>query len=111
MTTVSEWASADVELADTGQPMTELAGFDDFEAAMVKLTHPMIGVFYRRDGRLGSYSIWHDRLRCTVGELVRARFDLLDRLEVVPFADQNTPHSVLIQPETEFIIQLPPRAL
>jgi uncharacterized protein YqjF (DUF2071 family) len=111
MTTSSKWAAAEVELSDSGQPVTALADFDNLEAGLVKLTHPLMGVFYRQDGKLGTYSIWHDRLKCTVGEVVRARFDLLDRLEIIPFAEQGAPHSVLIQPQTEFIIKLPPHAL
>jgi len=104
----SGWGGAEIELEDTGQPVMSLSGFADLEAALVKLTHPLIGVYYRRDGALGSYRVWHDRLNLTVGKITRARIDLLDRLGIVPFAEQLATHSVLIQPETEFIIQMPP---
>ncbi len=109
--TKSDWAGADVILEDSGQPVELLNGYSDLEAGLVKLTHPTMGVFYRLDGRLGTYSIWHDRLRCTRGRVVSARFELLDRLGLVPFAEQGTADSVLIQPETTFIIKLPPKRL
>lgn len=111
MTSTDQWAAAEVELEDSGTAITTLDGFPDLEAGLVKLTHPLIGVYYRRDGVLGSYRIWHDRLECTAGRIKRARFDLLDRLNLVPFAEQQTPHSVLIQPETEFIVHLPPKRI
>ena len=110
MTTRSDWAAVDLELEDSGEPVSALPGCDDLEASLVILTHPLYGVFYRRDGSLGSYSIWHDRLQLSIGRCLEARFGLFDRLGVVPFARQLEPHSVLIQPRTEFTIYLPPRS-
>ncbi|HEX6292397.1 MAG TPA: DUF2071 domain-containing protein [Herpetosiphonaceae bacterium] len=109
MQTESAWAPADLEVEDTGERITTLDGFDDLERGMVLLTHPLRGFFYRRDGALGSYSIWHDRLAPTRGRCRHARFPLLDRLGLVSLADQVYPHSVLLQQETEFSIYLPPR--
>lgn len=111
MTTRSNWAPVEVELEDTGRPLCELQGMTDFEAGLVKLTHPLLGVYYRRDGQLGSYRIWHDRLQCTAGHCLRAKIGLFDRLGIVPYAEQHAPHSVLIQRETEFTIYLPPARL
>jgi hypothetical protein len=76
---------------------------------MLALTHPLTGYYRRRDGVLGTYAIWHDRLRPTVGRLRSARFGLFDRLGVVPYAEQARPHSVLVQRRTEFTVYLPPR--
>ena len=73
--------------------------------------HPMRGYFYRRDGKLGSYSIWHDQLRTTEGRVIRANFPLLQQLELVQEGDVSAIHSVLMQPETEFTIYLPPVAV
>ena len=83
MTTANSWANANVELGDTGKPPTQLQGFNDLETGLVLLTHPRVGYYYRRDGRLDSYSIWHDRLQPSVGNVITARFDLLDRLGLV----------------------------
>ena len=106
--TQSRWAPAQVELADTGQPPHSLMGFDSLEAGLVLLTHPLKGFYYRRDGRVGSYTIWHDRLRVSNGRLLRASFPLLDRLGLVPEGDLNRVHSVLLQHSTVFTIYLPP---
>ncbi|MDB4981962.1 MAG: hypothetical protein JWM82_2714, partial [Myxococcales bacterium] len=111
MTTQSAWAPVELELEDSGDPVASLAGFPDLEAGLVALTHPLMGVYTRRDGALGTYRIWHDRLRCTAGRVVDARFGLLDRLGVVPFAEQLAPHSVLLQHRSEFTIYLPPQRL
>ena len=111
MMTTSDWAPVGLELTDTGLLVAALDGFAEAEAALVALTHPLTGVFYRRDGALGSYRIWHDRLACTAGRVVTARFGLLDRLGLVPYAVQAAPHSVLIQRRTAFTIYLPPQRL
>ncbi len=108
MSTRSDWAPVELELADGGEPVARLDGYPDLEAGLVILTHPLAGVFERRDGRLGSYHVWHDRLACSAGRVVSARIGLLDRLGVVPFAEQTHPHSVLIQRRTAFTIYLPP---
>jgi hypothetical protein len=111
MTTRSDWAPVEMELEDTGSALERLDGYSDLEAGLVVLTHPLTGVFYRRDGKLGSYKIWHDRLHCTAGRVVSARIGLFDRIGLVPFAEQGAPHSVLIQPRSEFTIYLPPKRL
>lgn len=108
MVTRAAWGPVELELEDSGAPVSALAGFTDLEAGLVALTHPLIGVYYRRDGRLGTYSIWHDRLRCTAGSVVQARIGLFDRLGLVSYAEQSRPHSVLMQRRTEFAIYLPP---
>jgi hypothetical protein len=111
MRTESAWAPAEVELEDTGVPPERLEGFDDLEKGLFALTHPLEGAFYRRDGLLGGYSVWHERLRCTLGRAVRVKIGLFETLGLVDAAEQRKPHSVLIQRETEFTIYLPPRRL
>jgi len=109
MKTTHSWADAEVELSDTGKPPTRLKGFEDLESGLVLLTHPRKGYYFRRDGQLGSYSIWHDRLQTSVGNVVSARFDLLDQLGFVEHGETTHVHSVLLQNRTEFTIYLPPR--
>ena len=109
MATRSDWAPVRLELEDTGESPSAFDGFVDPETAAVVLTHPLDGFFYRRDGALGRYRIWHDRLQLTAGRVVQAQIGLFDELGLVPFADQTSPHSVLIQPRTEFTIYQPPK--
>ncbi|HLX37508.1 MAG TPA: hypothetical protein VKR29_06880, partial [Candidatus Binataceae bacterium] len=69
------------------------------------------GYFRRRDGALGSYAVWHERLTPHAGLCGRARIGLLDRLGLVRFEEQNHPYSVMIQPRTDFTIYLPPHRI
>jgi hypothetical protein len=107
--TKSRWAPLRLELDHDPQAPLVLAGFADTATALDVLTHPLDGFFRRRDGRLGTYSVWHERLAPTPGRVRQARIGLLDRLGIVPFAEQADAHSVLIQERTEFQIHLPPR--
>lgn len=107
----SEWAAADLSLEDSGNPPTNLFGFPDVETGLLILTHPLKGYYYRRDGSLGMYHIWHDRLAVTSGRVINAQFGLLDRLGLVPNGDISQIHSVLMQEKTEFSIYLPPKPI
>lgn len=111
MRTASKWAPVELTLEDTGEAISQLHGFPDLESGLVQLTHPLSGYYYCRDGQLGGYTIWHDRLSCTSALCRHARFGLLHRLGLVSFDEQQHPHSVLMQHETEFIIHLPPTRL
>jgi len=66
------------------------------------------GYFFRHDGALGSYDIWHDRAQPSVGTIQEARYPLLQQLGLVEDGDQRDIHSVLIQPSIDFTIYLPP---
>ena len=75
-------------------------------AVLVSAGHP-VPLLHRRDGRLGTYSVWHDRLRPLRGVSRHAHFEVFTRLGLVERG--AAPHSVLLQRETEFIIKLPPK--
>jgi uncharacterized protein YqjF (DUF2071 family) len=108
VSTRSRWAGGHLAIKDSGTAPTELRGFSNLEAGLVLLTHPLRGYFFRRDGALGSYTIWHDRMKPTVGELHEARYPLLQKLELVMEGDLVQVHSALIQPSIDFTIYLPP---
>jgi uncharacterized protein DUF2071 len=111
MRTQSEWAAADLTLEGTNQPMPLLPGFSTLAEQQFILTNPVRGVFHRRDGRLGSYTIWHPQMRLSLGHLRHARFALLERLGILSPAESQQPHSVLLTPEVEFQISLPPHRI
>jgi hypothetical protein len=111
MTTKSTWAPVQLRLEDSGAPVSQLDGFPDLETGMLLLTHPLTGFYRRRDGALGSYEVWHDRLTPRAGGCRKARCGLPDRLGLVPFAQQEKPYSVMLQQQIEFTIYLPPRRL
>lgn len=83
MQTQSEWASAEVHLTQSNTETWQHAGFADLESYLVYLTHPLVGFYHRRDGKLGSYHVWHSQLNPTPARLHHARFDLLQRLDLV----------------------------
>jgi hypothetical protein len=105
----SSWASARISLHDTGEPVASAEGFASREEMLFVLTHPVEGYFYRTDGKLGSYSVWHEELRCTVGQPQDLYFSLYERLGLLSREEMQRPHSVFICPETVFTVHLPPR--
>jgi uncharacterized protein YqjF (DUF2071 family) len=106
--TRSAWAPAHVVLEDSGKQPSRVPGVENLEAGLVLLTHPLRGYFFRLDGALGSYTIWHDRTEPTEGTIREARYPLLERLELVQEGDRSNVHSVLLQPSIDFTIFLPP---
>ena len=106
--TRSRWAPGLLEVQDSGESPRELLGFSNLEAGLVLLTQPTRGFYFRRDGVLGSYSIWHDRLRQSLGTVKVAEYGLLRDLELVALGVCRDVHSVLIQPSVDFTIYLPP---
>src|SRR5690606_4975726 len=98
MHTAATWAPAEVKLTQPDDLTLQLDGFPDLETGLVYLTHPLTGFSYRRDGRLGTYRVWHDRLQVAPAKLVSADFGLLGRMGVVTLDEQQNPHSVLLEP-------------
>jgi len=111
METTSGWAEASVSLTQDESDQLYFPGFPDNESALVYLTHPLAGFYYRRDGKLGTYRVWHKELQVRPAKLVSANFKLLSNLGIVNQSDQNAPYSVLIEPLNEFTIYLPPTVI
>jgi uncharacterized protein YqjF (DUF2071 family) len=109
MKTEGAWAEAELELEVTHEDAGALDGFDDVEGGLFVVTHPLVGFFRRPDGGVSTYSVWHDRLQLKRAHAKISRFGLFDRLGLVSVVEQATPHSVLVQPEADFTIYLPPR--
>jgi Uncharacterized conserved protein (COG2071) len=107
----SEWASAEIDLQDSGQPAALAAGFSSLDEQVLILTHPVEGFFYRLDGRVGTYSVWHEPISLTVGRARRLYFSLYDRLGLLSRDEMEQPHSVFICPRIRFDVHLPPRVL
>jgi len=107
--TESRWSPGHLVLEDSGRAPDTLPGVTNLEAGLVLLTHPLRGYFFRTDAALGSYAIWHDRATPTIGHLQKARYPLLQRLELVEEGDLRPVHSVLLQPAIDFTIYLPPK--
>ncbi len=100
------WGAADLELEGTGVPMGRLDGFVDTDDAAVVLTHPLDGFFRRRNGELGRYSVWHERLRPQLGIARAATYAVFQEAGLL--SRGAMPHSVLLQRSVEFDVLLPP---
>lgn len=111
MITEADWAPAKVILKQDESEQIELPGFTDTETGLVYLTHPLAGFYFRRDGKLGTYRVWHKKLEVLPAKLESASFGLLTRMGLVTEVEQQNPHSVLIEPINEFTIYLPPKVL
>ena len=107
----SDWASAEIELEDTGERMALHPCFSTLDEQILVLTHPIIGYFYRLDTRPGTYSVWHEEIPLTVGKGKHLYFSLYDRLGLLSRDEMENPHSVLICPRTTFEVHLPPRPM
>lgn len=105
--TKAAWGSVDLSLEGSGEQLDCLDGFIDCEDVSVILTHPLIGYYKQRDGRIGTYSIWHKRLDLQKASVQRAHFDVFRSLNLIDA--ETDPHSALIQRTTDFTIMLPPR--
>jgi uncharacterized protein DUF2071 len=108
VTTRSTWSPGQLDIRDSGETPTAIAGVANLEAGLVLLTHPLRGYFYRQDRALGSYTIWHTRTMPTQGAVQVASYPLLQKLGLVEAGDIRGVHSVLLQPAIDFTIYLPP---
>lgn len=75
------------------------------------LLYPMKGYYYKRNGTLGHYRIWHGTLPVRTGACQTAYFSLLESLSLLSKAEMQQPVSVLLCNEVAFEIALPPQTL
>lgn len=109
MTIKSHIGDAQIDIVDTGKKVELLEGFSSLEEQAFVLTHPVKGFYHRTDKTLGTYQIWHPEMHltsCTVNHLY---FGLFEKLGLLTKEEMMMPHSVLILPEIEFDVLLPPR--
>jgi hypothetical protein len=84
------------------------APFDNPRAAIEHLTAPLVG-FIGPEGRTKRFEIRHRALDVRWGALRELHFPPLGSLGLVGEEDTGQPHSVLMVPEAEFTVRLPPR--
>src|SRR5438105_9415028 len=105
--TTASWGKAELSLEATSESVNCLDGFMDDEDTAVMLTHPLIAYYNRRDGKIGTYNVWHEKLVMQRGIAHKASFELYHQLGLT--TPETKPHSVLLQQSTDFTILLPPR--
>jgi len=94
-----------------GGSLSMLAGYGDLDEGLTVLTQPHIGYYLGSNGRLGRYTIWHAPYQAEVAVVSRARFGLLDALDIVPFSSQRCVHSAVYTARSLYHVHLPPRWL
>ena len=104
--TQSDWGPSNLVMKGNEQDMGRLDGFVDEDETATVLTHPLIGYYYRNDGTIGSYHVWHERLALKRAHVEKASFPVFERLGLID--EQTKIHSALVMPKTEFVICLPP---
>ncbi|MEV8638136.1 DUF2071 domain-containing protein [Streptosporangium sp. NPDC051023] len=97
---------AHCEAEELDAPPAQLDGFTGEEHWKAMLTHPTIGWYRRRDGRIGSYSVWHPPMAPRHLTALSARFGVFERLGLT--APESVPHSILAQRTLHFDIHTPP---
>ncbi len=107
----SKWCHPNIQLEDTGQPISSVEGFTSSEEMQLILTHPVDGYFYRSDHKIGSYSVWHKEILFTSGRAHDLYFSLYERLGLLSRDEMQHPHSIFMCPETEFTVFLPPKVV
>jgi hypothetical protein len=73
------------------------------------LTHPLEGYFYRRDGRIGTYSVSHEVIPMSLARPRDLYFSLYERMGILTADEMQRPTSVLVSRRTRFSIHMPPR--
>jgi hypothetical protein len=99
----SAWCQSQIEIEDSGQPVQ----LTDEERLI--LTHPVDGYFYRLDGRVGGYSIWHEIIPLTTAAPKNLYFSLYEDLNIMSREEMQQPHSIFICPRIAFDIYMPPQ--
>ena len=108
MSMSSPWCDAVIDLEDTGMSMGPMKGFVSLDEMKLVLTHPTEGYFYRKDGEIGTYTIWHEEMVGTLGRAKRLYFSLFEKLNLLTNEEMNQPHSIFLCPRIKFKICLPP---
>ncbi|WP_109509891.1 DUF2071 domain-containing protein [Nocardioides speluncae] len=107
MTAVDASDESHCELVEQPGPLGPLDGFLEVADVLRTLTHPTAGWYRRRDGDVGSYTIWHPVMDARRFRVEAARFTFLERLGLIT-ADA-VPHSALAQQTIHFDVHTPPR--
>ena len=107
----STWGKARIEIRDTAEAVTLAEGFESIGHMKLFLTHPVEGFYYRTNGKLGTYRVWHPEMILTYGEAEYLYFQPFEDLKLLSANEMRHPHSIFICPEVLFRVELPPKEL
>ncbi len=100
-----------VDIKSSGKKMPLLKGFDTLEQQIHILTHPVVGYYKLNKKEFGTYEIWHPKIQLKEGVANELYFQFFEKLGFLTKIEMQNPHSVLLTPEIEFDILLPPRKM
>ena len=109
MTFKSKQGDGIVDIKNSGSDMKILQGFNSLEQQVLILTHPVIGYYDLNEKEFGTYEIWHPKIDLKEGIANELYFHIFEKLGFLSKQEMQNPHSVLITPEIEFDILLPPK--
>ena len=109
MTFKSKQGNGLVDIKNTGNEVKILQGFNSIEQQIHILTHPVIGYYDLNENEFGTYEIWHPKMDLKEGISNNLYFELFEKFGFLTKKEMKNPHSVLITPQIEFDILLPPR--
>ncbi len=75
------------------------------------LTHPVDGYFYRLDGRIAGYAVWHEIIPLTSGKPRHLYFSLYEKLGIMTREEMQQPTSIFLCPRIPFEIYMPPKPM
>lgn len=96
------------EAGAAGDP-AHVDGFDDLDDALEVLTHPLIGWYRTRGGRVRHYRVAHERRGVSRFDATNVRFELLEALGLIERGAE--PHSTFGMPVVDLDVFTPPRSL
>jgi hypothetical protein len=96
-----------LEAVGTGEGQGILDGFSDEKTCWELLTNPADGYLRLRGKRVGHYSVWHPPFRMERARVAKARFTFWENLGLI--AQEQEPHSVLLEAAIHYLISLPPK--
>ncbi|MGV6861378.1 MAG: hypothetical protein ACWA41_06375 [Putridiphycobacter sp.] len=109
MTFNSKLGRGNIDIQSTPNEVKLLSGFNSIAEQIHILTHPVIGYYHIKNKKIGTYQIWHPLMKLHMGKSNTLYFELFEKLGFLSKEDMLNPHSVLMTPDIEFDILLPPK--
>ncbi|GAA5225441.1 DUF2071 domain-containing protein [Membranihabitans marinus] len=97
-----------VQIKDTNREIHIHKGFTSLEQQAHILTHAVTGYYPISQDIIGSYEIWHPRMKATIGIGQELYFEFFEKLKLLSKTEMNHPHSILMTPKIKFRVLLPP---
>lgn len=104
----SNFNSGEIKFTKTNESIKLLNGFKNMEEMMLILTHPIKGVYYKLNDKVGTYRIAHNKMELKIGEPKAMYFSLYEKLGLLTKVEMNKPFAIFYMDEIRFDIELPP---